>query len=262
MDKKPLIIANWKMNPAQEKEVDHLFGAVFHGVAEINGAEVVICPPFVYLNKFKSFLKSHLDKIGLGAQNCFYQDKGAYTGEISPLMLKNVNCQYVIIGHSERRKYFGESDEMVNKKIKAALKAGLDPILCVGEETRDTFDSRGKPTNEMSLFVGEQLEKNLSGISSARVREISIAYEPVWAIGTDNPCSPNEAMKAALFIRKILTKLYNRQAAEKARILYGGSVTGKNAADYIKEANMDGLLVGGASLNASEFVGIIKSVVG
>ena len=257
MNHKPLIIANWKMNPTTQKEAEHLFESVEKEVGKIKEAEIVICPPFVWLNSFK--VKS---KIQLGGQDCFWEEKGAYTSQISPLMLKNLGCQYVIIGHSERRKHFQENDEIINRKIKTALKNRLRPILCLGEEVRDTFDSQGQPLNEMSLKVGEQLEKDLMEISAAKIREMVIAYEPIWAIGTGVPCSPDEAMKAALFIRKTLTKFYNRSVAEKVRILYGGSVTSQNAADYVKGAGMNGLLVGGASLNATEFVKIVEKVVG
>jgi triosephosphate isomerase len=251
------------------KEARHLFGTVEKEVGNIKEAEIVICPPFVWLNGVLALArdKSSLPKgrtpniqVKLGAQDCFWEQKGAFTGEISPSMLKNLGCQYVIVGHSERRKYFQETDEMINKKLKIALKNRLRPILCVGEEVRDTFDSQGKPLNEMSLTVGEQLEKDLNNIPAARLREIAIAYEPIWAIGTGNPCSSDDAMKASLFIRKTLAKLYNRSIAEKVRVLYGGSVTSHNAVDYIENVRMDGLLVGGASLNGSEFVKIIKKV--
>lgn len=261
MDHKPLIIANWKMNPTTQKEAEHLFGSVEKEVRKIKEAEIVICPPFVWLRECHSLFGSDTPNFQLGAQDCFWEEKGAYTGEVSPLMLKNLGCQYVIIGHSERRKYFQENDEIINRKIKTALKTRLRPILCLGEEVRDTFDSQGQPLNEMSLKVGEQLEKDLMGFSAAKIREIVIAYEPIWAIGTGVPCSPDEAMKAALFIRKTLTKFYNRPIAEKVKILYGGSVTSQNAADYVKGAGMNGLLVGGASLNATEFVKIVEKVV-
>ena len=264
MDHKPLIIANWKMNPTTQKEAEHLFGSVEKEVRKIKEAEIVICPPFVWLSFFRSLasFRSKASKIQLGAQDCFWEEKGAYTSQISPLMLKNLGCQYVIIGHSERRKYFQENDEIINRKIKTALKTRLRPILCLGEEVRDTFNSQGQPLNEMSLKVGEQLEKDLTGISAAKIREIIIAYEPIWAIGTGVPCSPDEAMKAALFIRKTLTKFYNRLIAEKVKILYGGSVTSQNAADYVEGAGMNGLLVGNASLNATEFVKIVEKVIG
>ena len=167
---------------------------------------------------------------------------------------------YVIVGHSERRKYFKETDKIVNKKLGIVLKSRLKPILCVGEEIRDTFNAQGKPLNEMSLKVAEQLEKALINIPGARIGDIAIAYEPVWAIGTGNPCSSDDAMRATLFIRKTLTKLYNRNIADKVRIIYGGSVSSKNINDYTQEAGMDGALVGGASLNASEFVKIVDKI--
>ena len=256
---KPLIIANWKCNPTTSKEAEHLFVAVKKEVRNIKNVEVVICPPFVWLGQIFEELSSSkkglapqsvAGNLRLGAQDCFWEERGAYTGEISPLMLKNLGCQYVIIGHSERRKYFQEADEIINKKVKAALKTRLRPVLCIGEEVED----------EIGLVVGEQIENGLAGIAAARVREVAIAYEPVWAIGTGLPCSPDGAMKAALFVRKTLTKLYDRSIAEKVKILYGGSVTSQNAIDYIKGAMMDGLLIGQASLNATEFVKIVNKI--
>lgn len=243
MNNKPLIIANWKCNPTTSKEAEHLFVAIKKEIRNIKDAEVVICPPFVYLDLIK-------DDFTKGGQNCYCENRGAYTGEISPLMLKNLACQYVIIGHSERRKYFQETDEIINRKVKTALKTRLRPVLCVGERVGD----------EMGLVVREQIEKDLAGIAAARVREVIVAYEPVWAIGTGLPCSSDEAMRAALFIRKTLTKLYDRPIAEKIKILYGGSVTSQNAVDYIKGAMMNGLLVGQASLNATEFVKIVLKI--
>ena len=253
----PLIIANWKMNPVTLKEAERLFGTVKKEIEEVEGVEVVVCPPFAYLPKIISLAGD----LAIGAQNCFYQEKGAYTGEVSPLMLKDLGCQYIIVGHSERRKYFQETDEVVNNKLKIVLKNLLKPILCIGEEARDAFNSSGRPVNEMSLVVGEQLAKDLNGISASRVVEITIAYEPIWAIGTGLPCLSDDAMKAVLFIRKTLTNLYNRSVAERVRILYGGSVTSQNVIDYVKGINMNGVLVGAASLNASEFAKIVKRAI-
>ena len=266
---KPLIVANWKCNPASQKEAEHLFDTLKKELRKIKRTEVVICPPFVWLGAIRKFsfqvgsqLKNRVSKLTLrlGGQNCFWEDRGAFTGEISSLMLKNLDCQYVIIGHSERKKYFQENDEIINKKLKSVLKNRLKPILCVGEEARDAFTTDGRQINEMSLVVGEQVKNGLRGVSSARVSEIVIAYEPIWAIGTGTPCSSNDAMKASLFIKKTLTNLYGRSVAERVRILYGGSVDSRNASEYIKEAGMDGLLVGSASLNASEFIRIVKGV--
>lgn len=253
----PVIIANWKMNPASPKGAGRLFDVVKKEFRAIKNTEIVICPPYVWLSNIETLKYRN---ICLGAQDCFWENEGAFTGEVSPLMLKNAGCQYVIIGHSERRKYFQESDGIINKKLKIVLKNRLKPILCVGEEARDSLTEDGKVINEMSLVVGEQIKNGLSGIPSARVNEIVIAYEPIWAIGTGIPCSSDDAMKAALFIKKTLANLYNRSVAEKVRIVYGGSITSQNAADYIKEAGTDGLLVGGASLNASEFIKIVRNV--
>ena len=255
MNKKLLIVANWKCNPATRKEAEHLFVSVKKGIKKLDEVEVVICPPFIYLSLFKQ------NTIQLGAQNCFWEDKGAYTGEISSLMLKDFECKYIIVGHSERRDYFNEADNNINKKIKSVLKNRLKPIFCVGEKSRDSFDSEGKPINEMSLIVSEQIEKGLAGISQSRIPDVIIAYEPVWAIGTGFPCLSDDAMKAALLIKKTLTNLYNRSIAERVKILYGGSVISQNAVDYIKDANMDGLLIGGSSLNASEFIKIISRII-
>lgn len=263
---KSLIVANWKMNPVGKKEAEHLFGILKKELSKIKDTEIVICPPFVWLNEIQTLNSqtgnrvSKFIKLQFGGQNCFWENKGAFTGEISPGMLKNLGCQFVIVGHSERKKYFQEDDVIINKKLKAALKNRLRPILCVGEESRDAFTAEGASINEMSLIVSEQVEKGLSGISSSRLNEVVIAYEPVWAIGTGVPCLPNDAMKAALLIKKTLTNLYSRDIAEKVRILYGGSVNSQNAIDYIKDARMNGLLIGSASLNASEFVKIVQDI--
>lgn len=259
MNYNPLVIANWKMNPLSASAAAHLFRTIAKEAKRSEGAEIVFCPPFVWLHLLPKAKRG----LFLGAQDCFWENKGAYTGEISPLMLKNAGCQYVLVGHSERRKYFQEDDAAINKKIKAVLKVRLRPVLCVGEEARDAFNAEGKLINELSLIIGEQLEKGLAGISAAQARNIVVAYEPVWAIGTGAECSYTDAMKAALYIRKVLAKIYDRALAEKARVLYGGSVDSAGqttAAGYIKEAGLDGLLVGGSSLDASEFIRIIKSL--
>ncbi|MFH1671265.1 MAG: triose-phosphate isomerase [Candidatus Portnoybacteria bacterium] len=259
---KPIIIANWKMNPSTQKEVERLLDSF--KIKNKKEVEIVICPPFIYLGLIKDRFVGVPARGGLafGSQDCFWENRGPYTGEISPAMLKDLGCQYVIIGHSERKKHFNETDEMVNMKIRAVLKARLKPILCVGEEARDSFDHEGRPINEMSLVVKEQLEKALIDISAERIRDITFVYEPVWAISTEsgNPCSADDAMKAGLLIRRTLVQLYGRKIAEKARIIYGGSVNSRNVQEYIKGAQMDGVLVGGASLNASEFNKIIEKV--
>ncbi len=252
--KKVYLIANWKANPTSQKQVGHLIKSL-KPTLPFKGGQVIVCPPFVYLVQV---LEGLAGQGSVGAQDCYFEPSGAFTGEVSAPMLKDLGCEYVILGHSERRGHFKESDRQINRKLKAALKQRIRPILCLGEQARDSFNSKGEPINEMSLVVGEQLEKALAGVVKARLAEILIAYEPVWAIGTGNPCLPEDAMKASLFIKKVLARLYDRSAAEKVSILYGGSVNSKNAADYLEAASMDGLLIGGASLNASEFSRIIK----
>ena len=243
---KKLIVANWKMNPQKAKKAQALFAAIKNGMKGINNAEVVICPPAIYLPILKSGAA-----IKLGSQNCHLEINGAFTGELSASMLVDAGAEYVILGHSERRQFMGETDEIVNLKIKAALKAKLKPILCVGE----------KAGEDMGLMVGGQLTSVLAGLSVNQMKDLVIVYEPVWAISAQGGqvCSPDDALSAALFIRRILTNLYSRFLAEKTPILYGGSVKSQNVKDYIVQARLDGLLVGAASLDAGEFVKIVKS---
>lgn len=230
---KKLIIANWKCNPTNLVEAKILFNKVKKGIKGTKN-KVVICPPFVWLSAFaKGF-----GGLAFGSQDCHYEQSGAYTGEVSPKMLKDLGCQYVIIGHSERRKYFKESDEIINKKLKAGLKTGLIPILCIGEK-------RGE---NQKRVINNQLKTDLKGIIKKDLKKIIIAYEPIWAIGTGDFCPADRAKKARDFIKK---KLDNK-------VLYGGSVNSKVARNYI-EVGFDGLLVGGASLNAKEFIKINKS---
>jgi len=237
---KPLIVANWKMNPQTVDEAREIFNMVKEGIRNVERVEVIICPPFLYLPYWVEFFTKKKKKIKLGAQDCFWEEKGAFTGEISPSMLKNLGCEYVIIGHSERRK-LGEIDEMINKKIKAAISAKLKPILCIGETEKERKEGK------TFKVLKSQLEKDLKGILNSLI----VAYEPVWAIGTGKPCHPPEAKKVLLFLRKFLGKI---------PILYGGSVNSENAVNYIKEAGFSGLLVGGASLEPKEFITIVKNV--
>ncbi len=254
---KKLIVANWKMNPKTRKEAQELSGAVERGIRGIKNVEVVLCPPLPYLQATSYKLKTPLM---LGAQNCFWEQEGAYTGEVSPSMLHSIGCAYVILGHSERRQYFGETNEMINKKVKAALKAGLKVILCIGEGTRDSFDARGHWTHELDPKLKDELVGALAGVKKSNMENVAVAYEPVWAIGTGNAATSDDVLSAKIFIRKIIADLYDRKTADAVRVLYGGSTGKKNAADFIKEGQADGLLVGGASLDAEEFVGIIKSI--
>jgi triosephosphate isomerase (TIM) len=246
---KPLIIANWKMNPKSAEEATALFDLIEKSAQEAREVEVVVCPSSIYL----SVVKSGITK--LGGQNCFWEREGAFTGEVSPQMLKFLGCEYVILGHSERRKYFQETDEMIGKKIKAALEAGLSPILCVGETEEQRI------AGETEGILKNQLESAIGAINDLKfeVKNLNIAYEPVWAIGTGNACGTEDAKKANLFIREILFSIFGEEV-KKIRILYGGSVKADNSATYLKKSDFNGLLVGGASLNADEFDKIIKSV--
>jgi len=250
MKNKLLIIGNWKCNPTSLAEVERLFANTKKGIKAIKnlkGIEIAICPPFVYLDNLK--IENCKLKIQLGAQDCFWEEKGPYTGEVSAKMLRNLECKYVIIGHSERREYFGETNEVVNKKLLTAFRARLKPILCVGE----------KEGEDIVFLLRSQLIEGLKNINRAKLQDLIIAYEPVWAIGTGNFCQPDEALRATLFIRQTLTRLYNRKLAEEIPVLYGGSVNSKNAKDYIK-IGMNGLLIGGASLDSAEFVRIIRKI--
>ncbi len=242
---KLFIIANWKMNPSAKKKAEVLFNNIKKKTKSLKNIEVIICPPFIYLEQLVDSTK----KINLGAQDCHWENTGAYTGEVSAKMLKGLGCEYVIIGHSERRNYFKETNEMINKKLLGAFKNNLKPILCVGE----------KQDQEMGDVVKNQLIRALNKVGRTRIKDLIIAYEPVWAIGTGKSCKPNDAMQASLFIKKILTKNYSRRIAENTPILYGGSVKSDNADLYIKQAEMDGVLVGGASLDADQFSKIIKN---
>jgi triosephosphate isomerase len=213
----------------------------------IEGVEKVLCPPFVSLVGIGMMLQN--SSIKLGAQNIYFEAKGAYTGEISPVMLREL-CEFVILGHSERRWYFGEIDEIVNRKIKAALANRLKPILCVGERLEENEAGRTKEV------VSRQVSAALGGVEP--VRDLVIAYEPVWAIGTGKAASGKQAAITVQFIRDVVAKLWNKSLAQDLRILYGGSVTSANIAEFISHTEIDGALVGGASLKAEEFVGIIE----
>jgi len=238
------------MNPKTLAEAKQLFNSVKKGIKNIKNAEIVICPPSIYLPVLATFiLTKGTRKFVLGSQNCHWETEGAFTGEISPVMLKNLGVEYVIIGHSERRQILRETDDMINKKIKTAIKARLKPILCVGE----TEDERRK--GETFKVLKNQLQQDLKEYK-LKIKNLIIAYEPIWAIGTGNPCLPEDAKEVLLFLRKNIRQLVKINA----KFLYGGSVNSENAFSYIKKAGFDGLLVGGASLKAKEFIKIIKTI--
>ncbi len=242
----PMIAGNWKMNTTVGEAVK-LVREMLPELEPLNNVERVICPPFVSLAAVGELLKGSLLK--LGAQNMYFAEKGAYTGEISPLMLAEL-CQYVIIGHSERRQYFGEAGEIVNKKILAALKAGLKPILCIGEKLEENEASRTE------AVVTEQLRSALTEVGD--LGNLIIAYEPVWAIGTGRAATGEQANETIGLIRNYISRQYSEIIAQDVRILYGGSVTAENTADIMRQTEIDGALVGGASLKADQFVSIVK----
>ncbi|MCK4520362.1 triose-phosphate isomerase [Candidatus Parcubacteria bacterium] len=247
---KTFVIANWKMNPSTLTKAKLLFEAVDKELRNIKKAEVVICPPFVYLPDVQN-VKSN---IKLGAQDCFWEDKGSFTGEVSLPMLKSFGCKYAIIGHSERRQFLNETDRMVNKKIKAALIKNMRPIFCFGESKKD------KGQGKTQTVLKKQLENGLKKISKSDVKKIIFAYEPLWAIGSNRPCSPDEANVIRFFVKKVIAQKYFRSVANEIKILYGGSVNNSNVKSFIKQGGFNGVLVGGASLKPKEFIKLVKNI--
>ena len=242
----PMIAGNWKMNTTID-EAKQLVSELRQGLDKIDDVDKVICPPFISLAAVKELIKG--SSIRLGAQNLYYEEKGAYTGEISPLMLAGL-CEFVIIGHSERRQYFNESGEIVSRKMQAALKIGLKPILCVGERLEENEEGR---TEEV---ITGQLRSSLAGIG--HLDGLTIAYEPVWAIGTGKSATGEQSNETVGLIRHNITKLYDEEVAREMRILYGGSVTADNIVEFMQQPEIDGALVGGASLKADQFLSIVK----
>jgi triosephosphate isomerase len=245
----PILAGNWKMNKTVEEALD-LVRELRRMVLDVEGVEIVVCPPFVSLAPVAEALKG--TKIKVGAQNMHWEAKGAFTGEVSAVMLKGV-CEYVIIGHSERRQYFGETDESVNRKVKAALAHGLTPIMAVGE-TLQQYEA-----GQTAEVVSSQMRKGLAGISADQARSIVVAYEPIWAIGTGKAATGAGANSVvALSIRGPLAEMYGEAVAQMIRVQYGGSVTPANIAEFMTMPDLDGGLVGGASLKANDFAEIIK----
>jgi len=258
---KKLIVFNWKMNPTSLEEAKKLFALILTPKTSALPAgrynlkpNLVICPPFIYSPIFSS-VSGHQSSVKLGAQDSFWENSGAYTGEISAAMLKNLGVKYVIVGHSERRNYLGETDEMINKKVKAALGAGLKVILCVGESLK----IRKKAKKVIKNFIKNQLQKDLKGLSRVKSQKsnVIVAYEPRWAIGTGNYCQPEDALEIIKFIKNFLNSKF---IIHNSRVLYGGSVTGKNIKEYLKFKEIDGVLVGGASVNQKELKRILNII--
>lgn len=243
VSRKPLIAGNWKMNNNQKETLNFL--ETFLQKIQNHKVETVICPPFTGLHVAAKKLQNSTVK--LGAQNMHWEEKGAFTGEISPEMLKEIPCDYVIIGHSERRQYFGETDDTVNKKIKSAFEFDILPIVCVGE----SLEQREKGTT--MLWVLSQVENALKDITAKQMAKVVFAYEPIWAIGTGKTASATDAQEVIVAIRNKIAELYDENTAQKVRILYGGSVKPENIKELMKEPDIDGALVGGASLKPDSF---------
>ena len=251
--RKPVIAGNWKMNKTISESIE-LVNGLKRELVDIDEVEIVVCPVYTALSDTADLLVD--SNISLGAQNVYWEASGAFTGEISSLMLKDVGCKYAIVGHSERRKYFNESDESVNKRIKSAQKSGLTPIFCVGE----TLEEREE--NKTMDVVKRQLAGGLEGLEKDGLLNLIIAYEPVWAIGTGKTATPEQAQEIHNFIRSWLVDNCSEEVAESLRILYGGSVKETNIKELMQQGDIDGALVGGASLDSSSFVGIVKNSLG
>lgn len=247
---RPLIAGNWKMFKTIPEAVN-LVNIIKAGIHKVTECDIVVCPPFTALSAISGVIRD--SKIDLGAQDMYFETEGAYTGEISPLMLKDVGCRYVIIGHSERRQYFKESDELINKKVLAALKYNLVPILCLGEtleerEARRAFE-----------IVKSQFDRSLKELKADEIDRVVIAYEPVWAIGTGRTATPEQAEQMHSYIRRLLNEHYGETVGERVMILYGGSVKPDNIAQLTGKPNVDGALVGGASVKAEAFIQIVTN---
>jgi triosephosphate isomerase len=249
MGRLPFIAGNWKMNKTIAEALDLVRG-LKAAISDVQGVEVAVAPPFTVLYAVSKELSD--SSIRIAGQNLFWEEKGAYTGEVSPLMLKDVGCLYVIIGHSERRQFFGETNETVNRKIKAALTHGLRPIFCVGETLREREE--GKTFS----VIERQIREGLENLDAKELGSLVLAYEPVWAIGTGKTATPQQAEEVHRFIREKLMKMYSGQFAESIRIQYGGSVTPENVKGLMSQENIDGALVGGASLKQETFSKIVR----
>lgn len=250
---KKIIIANWKMNPFSAKEAEGILNGVKKTAVKLKKTQAVICPPFVYFNNLRKIIGKS-GNLFLGAQNSFWEIEGAFTGEVSPEMIKNYGGTYVILGHSERRA-LGETDEMVSKKTVACLKTGLKAVVCVGEKVRDE-------QGDYLVFLREEIRNSLNKVQRKFLRNLIIAYEPIWAIGKKDADAmlPADIRQTAIYVKKILSEIYGNEIATAVPILYGGSVGGKNAGDIIKDGGVDGLLVGHQSLKPESFSEILKSV--
>jgi triosephosphate isomerase len=245
----PFLAGNWKMYKTVREAVN-LVEDLAKNTKDVREREVVVCPPFTALSSIAKTIEG--THIKMGAQNMYYKEEGAFTGEISPLMLKDLNCTYVILGHSERRNVFGETDDLINLKLKAAFQTGLIPILCVGESLKQ------RESGETQSWVRAQVEKDLEGLTTSEIGKIVIAYEPIWAIGTGKTDTPEGANDTIGMVRNLIADKSSYEIAQKVRILYGGSVKAENIDGFMAQKEIDGALVGGASLKADSFSRIVK----
>ena len=250
--RKPIIVGNWKLNHSIDDAVK-LVTELKRELCDITEVDIVVCPVFTALSVVLDVLLE--SNIAVGAQNLYWEDSGAFTGEVSAPMLKHIGVEYAIIGHSERRQYFGETNETVNKKIKAALKHNLIPIVCVGENLKE------REANKTFDVVKNHCQEGLKNFTAEEIKKVIIAYEPVWAIGTGKNATAKEAEEVHKFIRELLRKMYNEEVSANVRIQYGGSVNSDNIKELMAEPDVDGALVGGASLKSDSFVKIVKSVI-
>jgi triosephosphate isomerase len=248
--RKPFIAGNWKLNLLGDEAAD-LASKIKKELKEVDSVDIAVAPVFTALARVKKILNG--SKIGLCGQDVYWENSGAFTGEVGPAMLADVGCAYVIIGHSERREYFNETDQTVNKKLKAALAAGLVPIMCIGEKLED------REAEKTLKVIDRQVRAGLLTIPKADAMKVVIAYEPIWAIGTGKTATPGQAQEVHEFIRKLIAELYDQEMADTARILYGGSVKPENIKELIQQKDIDGALVGGASLKAESFAAIVKN---
>lgn len=248
--RRPIIVANWKMHKTVQ-EAENLVKDLLLELPDLTDTDVVLCPPFIALQRVADLVSN--TNIRVGAQNMHWEKEGPYTGEISATMLRNVYSHYVILGHSERRQYFGETNTTINRKAKAALASSLRPIVCVGE----TLEQREK--ENFKVILQTQIRESLDGISTDHAEELVIAYEPVWAIGTGQNASPAQAQEAHTLIRSVLSEMFGKNEAGKIRIQYGGSVKPTNIKGFFNQPDVDGVLVGGASLNAHRFAAIVRA---
>src|SRR5579885_639712 len=248
--RKKFVAGNWKMFTTSAT-ARQLAAAVARGLGEELGVAVAVCPPFPYLTAVAEVLKG--SRVALGAQNCYHEKEGAFTGEVSPAMLVDVGCRYVILGHSERRHKLGESDAFINRKVHAALAAGLHVILCLGETLAE------RQANQTEAVLDTQLQGSFAGLDAQALPRIVLAYEPVWAIGTGQNATPEQAQAAHAFLRGRIAERFGQPAAQSLLIQYGGSVKPDNAATLMHQPDVDGGLIGGASLNADQFLAIVRA---